>query len=45
MVLPCASVIVIIVLLKVAFTWAVPAVMFFRSRLRSRGAGAAVLAM
>ena len=44
-VLPCASVIVIIVLLNVAFTWAVPDVMFLRSRLRSRGAAAAVLAM
>jgi len=29
----------------VAFTWAVPDVMFFRSRRRSRGAGAPVLAM
>ena len=37
--------IVIIVLLNVAFTWAVPDVMFLRSRLRSRGAAAAVLAM
>jgi hypothetical protein len=44
-VLPWASVIVIIVLLNVAFTWAVPDVMFLRSRLRSRGAVAAVLAM
>ena len=30
--LPCASVMVIIVLLKLAFTWATPAVMFLRSR-------------
>ena len=44
-VLPWASVIVIIVLLNEAFTWAVPDVMFLRSRLRSRGAAAAVLAM
>src|SRR4051794_40310656 len=36
MALPCASVIVIIVLLKLAFTWATPAVMFLRSRLRMR---------
>jgi hypothetical protein len=36
---------VIIVLLNVAFTWAVPDVMFLRSRRRSRGAGAAVLAI
>jgi hypothetical protein len=36
---------VIIVLLNVAFTWAVPEVMFFRSRRRRRGAGAAVLAI
>jgi len=33
------------VLLNVAFTWAVPEVMFFRSRRRRRGAGAAVLAI
>ncbi len=45
MVLPCASVMVIIVLLKVAFTCAVPEVMFLRSRRRRRGAGAAVLAI
>src|SRR5215472_19233869 len=44
-VFPWASVIVIIVLLKVAFTCAVPEVMFFRSRRRRRGAAAAVLAM
>src|ERR1700740_688097 len=39
--LPWASVIVIIVLLNDAFTWAVPEVMFLRSRRRRRGAGAA----
>src|ERR1700749_5308191 len=39
-VLPCASVMVIIVLLKVAFTCAVPAVMFLRSRRRTRAAAA-----
>jgi len=44
-VLPWASVIVIIVLLNVAFTWAVPEVMFLRSRRRSRGVAAAVLAI
>jgi hypothetical protein len=38
-------VIVIIVLLKVAFTWAVPDVMFLRSRRRKRGAGAPDLAI
>src|ERR1700674_4370281 len=43
-VLPWASVIVIIVLLKVAATCAVPEVMFLRSRRRKRGAAAAVLA-
>ena len=36
MVLPCASVMVIIVLLNVAFTCATPAVMFLRSRRRTR---------
>src|ERR1700742_3607559 len=36
MALPCASVMVIIVLLKLAFTWATPAVMFLRSRRRRR---------
>src|SRR5689334_12603956 len=36
MVLPCASVIVIIVLLKVAFTCATPEAMFLRSRRRTR---------
>src|SRR5208337_4256936 len=45
MVLPWASVIVIIVLLKVAFTCAVPELMFLRSRRRNRGAAAAVLAI
>src|SRR5579883_2472848 len=35
--LPWASVIVIIVLLNVALTWAVPEVMFLRSRRRRRG--------
>ena len=34
--LPCASVMVIMVLLKLAFTWATPAVMFLRSLLRRR---------
>jgi hypothetical protein len=43
--LPWASLIVIIVLLNVAFTWAVPEVMFLRSRRRRRGAAAAVLAI
>ena len=42
--LPWASLIVIIVLLNVAFTCAVPEVMFLRSRRRRRGA-AAVLAI
>src|SRR5579863_9283624 len=40
MVLPCASVMVIMVLLNVAFTWAMPDVMFLRSRRRKRGATA-----
>src|ERR1700693_1002627 len=40
MVLPCASVMVIIVLLKVALTCATPEVIFFRSRRRRRGAAA-----
>src|SRR5204863_8413555 len=35
-VLPCASVIVIIVLLNDAFTWATPDAMFLRSRRRTR---------
>src|ERR1700734_3150511 len=34
-VLPCASVMVIIVLLNVEFTWATPDTMFFRSRRRT----------
>ena len=38
MVLHCASVMVIIVLLKVEFTWAMPDVMFLRSRRRTRPA-------
>src|SRR5208337_4582318 len=45
MALPCASVIVIIVLLNVAFTCATPDVMFLRSRRRGRCAAAAGLAM
>src|SRR5262249_40969157 len=36
MVLPCASVMVIMVLLNVAFTWATPEAMFLRSRRRTR---------
>src|SRR5579863_10316385 len=40
-VLPCASVMVIIVLLKVALTCATPAVMFLRSRRRMRDAAGA----
>jgi hypothetical protein len=36
MALPCASVMVIMVLLKLAFTCATPAVMFLRSLLRRR---------
>ena len=36
MALPCASVMVIMVLLKLAFTWATPAVIFLRSLLRMR---------
>src|SRR5665213_4417634 len=42
MVLPWASVMVIMVLLKVALTCATPDVMFFRSRRRRRGAVAAL---
>jgi hypothetical protein len=45
MALPCASVIVITVLLNVAATWATPEVMFFRSFLRGRAAAAAGFAM
>src|SRR5258708_24428973 len=40
MALPCASVMVIMVLLNVAFTCATPEVMFLRSRRRRRGATA-----
>jgi hypothetical protein len=36
MALPWTSVMVIMVLLKDAFTWATPDVMFLRSRLRTR---------
>src|SRR5215470_17098395 len=43
MVLPCASVIVIIVLLKVAFTCATPEAMFLRSRRRTRVASLPIL--
>src|SRR5215510_9445549 len=42
-VLPCASVMVIIVLLNVAFTCATPEAMFLRSRRRTRPAGVASL--
>src|SRR3954452_10732975 len=42
MVLPCASVIVIIVLLNEAFTWATPDTMFLRSRRRTRCASLAM---
>src|ERR1044071_9219303 len=41
--LPCASVMVIMVLLKLAFTWATPAVMFLRSLLRRRCGAWAIL--
>src|SRR5262245_13797103 len=41
MVLPCASVIVTIVLLNDAFTWATPAMMFLRSLRRGRAPEAA----
>src|SRR5688500_15907921 len=40
--LPCASVIVIMVLLKLAFTCATPLVMFLRSRLLMRWGGCAI---
>src|SRR5271165_2970467 len=43
MVLPWASVIVIIVLLKDAFTWATPEAMFLRSRRRTRTASLPIL--
>src|SRR4029077_15267121 len=42
-VLPCASVMVIIVLLNVAFTCATPDAMFLRSRLRTRLASLPIL--
>src|SRR5258708_2263237 len=42
-VLPCASVMVIIVLLNVAFTCATPDAMFLRSRLRTRVASLPIL--
>src|SRR5271166_5732257 len=41
-VLPCASVMVIIVLLNVEFTWATPVAMFLRSRRRTRVASLAM---
>src|SRR5271157_4328868 len=41
-VLPCASVIVIIVLLNVEFTWATPETIFLRSRRRTRVASFAI---
>src|SRR5262245_18787163 len=43
MALPCASVIVIMVLLKLACTWATPDVMFFFSRRRTRALSLAML--
>src|SRR5207245_11502021 len=43
MVFPCASVMVIMVLLKVAFTCATPDAMFLRSRLRTRVASLPIL--
>src|SRR6185503_13601690 len=43
MVLPCASVMVIIVLLNVAFTCATPEAMFLRSRRRTRVASLPIL--
>src|ERR1700678_890819 len=43
MVLPWASVIVIIVLLNDAFTWATPEAMFLRSRRRTRAASLPIL--
>src|SRR5690606_23841492 len=42
MALPCASVMVIMVLLKVELTWAVPDEMFLRSRRRTRVASLAM---
>src|SRR5260370_42381291 len=43
MVFPCASVMVIMVLLKVAFTCATPDAIFLRSRLRTRVASLPIL--
>src|ERR1700677_5367076 len=43
MVLPCASVMVIIVLLNVEFTWATPETIFLRSRRRTRVASLAIV--
>src|SRR5580693_5032317 len=43
MVLPCTSVMVIMVLLNEAFTWATPEAMFLRSRLRTRVASLPIL--
>src|ERR1700730_6065194 len=43
MVVPCASVMVIMVLLKVAFTCATPEAIFLRSRLRTRVASLPIL--
>src|SRR6202007_126246 len=43
MALPCTSVIVIIVLLNDAFTWATPEAMFLRSRRRTRTASLPIL--
>src|ERR1700722_15332672 len=42
-VLPCASVMVIIVLLNVEFTWATPETIFLRSRRRTRVASLAMV--
>ena len=41
-VLPCASLMVIMVLLNVEFTWATPDAMFLRSRRRTRPASLAI---
>jgi hypothetical protein len=43
--LPCASVMVIIVLLKVELTWATPDEMFLRSRRRTRVASLAMIVL
>src|SRR5690606_31209597 len=45
MVLPCASVMVIIVLLKVELTWATPEEIFLRSRRRTRVASLAMVVL